>query len=66
MCGTWPADDGYKWRKYGQKSIKNSPNPRSVTSTLLISSSVFTHRNKQGPLEKTAIGIGLAPEHIVV
>ncbi|KAK4583638.1 hypothetical protein RGQ29_026391 [Quercus rubra] len=23
------ADDGYKWRKYGQKSIKNSPNPRS-------------------------------------
>ena len=24
-----PADDGYKWRKYGQKSIKNSPNPRS-------------------------------------
>lgn len=23
------TDDGYKWRKYGQKSIKNSPNPRS-------------------------------------
>ncbi|KAF5476086.1 hypothetical protein F2P56_007828 [Juglans regia] len=23
------ADDGYKWRKYGQKAIKNSPNPRS-------------------------------------
>ncbi|CAI0471840.1 unnamed protein product [Linum tenue] len=23
------ADDGYKWRKYGQKSIKNSPYPRS-------------------------------------
>ncbi|KAG6518637.1 probable WRKY transcription factor 49 isoform X1 [Zingiber officinale] len=29
MCGTGLADDGYKWRKYGQKSIKNSPNPRS-------------------------------------
>uniref|UniRef100_A0ACD5WL89 Uncharacterized protein n=1 Tax=Avena sativa TaxID=4498 RepID=A0ACD5WL89_AVESA len=27
--GTGLADDGYKWRKYGQKSIKNSPNPRS-------------------------------------
>ncbi|CAA7041607.1 unnamed protein product [Microthlaspi erraticum] len=23
------SDDGYKWRKYGQKSIKHSPNPRS-------------------------------------
>nr|AKA27913.1 WRKY protein [Salvia miltiorrhiza] len=28
-CGSVMADDGYKWRKYGQKSIKNSPNPRS-------------------------------------
>ncbi|KAJ4704654.1 putative WRKY transcription factor [Melia azedarach] len=28
-CGKGMADDGYKWRKYGQKSIKNSPNPRS-------------------------------------
>ncbi|XP_059643500.1 probable WRKY transcription factor 49 [Cornus florida] len=28
-CGDAMADDGYKWRKYGQKSIKNSPNPRS-------------------------------------
>ncbi|CAK9855345.1 unnamed protein product, partial [Sphagnum jensenii] len=22
-------DDGYKWRKYGQKAVKNSPHPRS-------------------------------------
>lgn len=21
-------DDGYKWRKYGKKSVKNSPHPR--------------------------------------
>lgn len=27
--GNGMTDDGYKWRKYGQKSIKNSPNPRS-------------------------------------
>ena len=27
-CGSGMADDGYKWRKYGQKSIKNSPHPR--------------------------------------
>jgi hypothetical protein len=23
--------DGYKWRKYGKKSVKNSPNPRYMT-----------------------------------
>ncbi|KAK1311667.1 putative WRKY transcription factor 51 [Acorus calamus] len=22
-------EDGYKWRKYGKKSVKNSPNPRN-------------------------------------
>ncbi|WJX76383.1 WRKY transcription factor [Trifolium repens] len=27
--GNGMGDDGYRWRKYGQKSIKNSPNPRS-------------------------------------
>ncbi|KQK10532.1 probable WRKY transcription factor 20 isoform X2 [Brachypodium distachyon] len=28
-CGGKMPTDGYKWRKYGQKSIKNNPHPRS-------------------------------------
>lgn len=28
ICGT-PADDGYNWRKYGQKQVKGSEYPRS-------------------------------------
>ncbi|KAK9073866.1 hypothetical protein SSX86_006460 [Deinandra increscens subsp. villosa] len=24
-------DDGFKWRKYGKKMVKNSPNPRHIT-----------------------------------
>ncbi|KAL4291901.1 hypothetical protein GQ457_14G002960 [Hibiscus cannabinus] len=27
-------DDGYKWRKYGKKSVKNSPNPRNYYKCL--------------------------------
>jgi hypothetical protein len=26
-------DDGYKWRKYGQKVVKNSLHPRYICST---------------------------------
>jgi hypothetical protein len=28
-------DDGYKWRKYGQKVVKNSIHPRYVCATIL-------------------------------
>jgi hypothetical protein len=29
-------DDGYKWRKYGKKAVKNSPNPRYFASGITI------------------------------
>ncbi|PKI72828.1 hypothetical protein CRG98_006808 [Punica granatum] len=29
-------DDGYRWRKYGQQAVKNSPHPRSTHAPLLI------------------------------
>ncbi|KAG8478656.1 hypothetical protein CXB51_028457 [Gossypium anomalum] len=29
------VDDGYKWRKYGKKSVKNSPNPRTTQKQML-------------------------------
>lgn len=38
--GSSLAEDGYKWRKYGQKSIKNSPNPR-YTHTYNIASTII-------------------------
>ena len=28
-------DDGFRWRKYGKKMVKNSPNPRYIYPMLL-------------------------------
>uniref|UniRef100_A0ACD5W175 Uncharacterized protein n=1 Tax=Avena sativa TaxID=4498 RepID=A0ACD5W175_AVESA len=32
-CGGKTPTDGYKWRKYGQKCIKNNPHPRCASCT---------------------------------
>jgi hypothetical protein len=29
-------EDGYRWRKYGQKAVKNSPYPRYVCSARIV------------------------------
>lgn len=28
-------DDGYRWRKYGQKVVKGNPNPRQVYELII-------------------------------
>nr|XP_010925052.1 probable WRKY transcription factor 51 [Elaeis guineensis] len=44
-------DDGFKWRKYGKKSVKNSPNPRNYyrCSTEGCSVKKRVERDKEDP-----------------
>jgi len=36
-------DDGYRWRKYGKKLVKNSPNPRYIIAFTLLHRSIIPY-----------------------
>lgn len=38
-------DDGYRWRKYGQKVVKGNPNPRLSFSSDLICACTYVNTN---------------------
>ena len=48
-------DDGYRWRKYGQKVVKGNPNPRYQTlSVVSLSCSTFLLHVKLNESSKDA------------
>ncbi|CAJ1973563.1 unnamed protein product [Sphenostylis stenocarpa] len=60
-------DDGFKWRKYGKKKVKNSPNPRNYYKCSVDGCSVkkTVERDKDDPryVITTYVGIHTHPSH---
>ncbi|KAG6510827.1 hypothetical protein ZIOFF_028866 [Zingiber officinale] len=48
-------DDGYRWRKYGQKVVKGNPHPRSYYKCTFLGCSVRKHIEKAAKDPKTVI-----------
>ncbi|KAM0932333.1 putative transcription factor WRKY family [Dioscorea sansibarensis] len=48
-------DDGYRWRKYGQKPVKGNPNPRSYSKCTYLGCSVRKHVERSSSDKKVVI-----------
>ncbi|GAB4827322.1 hypothetical protein Ancab_034209 [Ancistrocladus abbreviatus] len=48
-------DDGYRWRKYGQKVVKGNPNPRSYYKCTTVGCSVRKHIERSSTDPKAVI-----------
>ncbi|XP_059670389.1 probable WRKY transcription factor 4 [Cornus florida] len=48
-------DDGYKWRKYGQKVVKGNPNPRSYYKCTSVGCSVRKHVERSSTDPKAVV-----------